>query len=1035
MNKGLAAAVAIFEELGWGEAAPADTPSLPLGTPEQQKVAKAGLLKGEWFEWVDGKVTMLVDADRGMLGAFALRLGVPARRAAQVFPSEYLDKRWTAHARAQLIASRGPKFVTDYISNTWGNAGALIEAIALTDAEVPPHDTYLTSWQSEVVNSLSDESWDEKNKVSPELLGASYAKHVQAILDGGLAAPHNPEVIIGEGLRRGWLDAEGLREPVAAAMDQAQRPIDRVTWARILTGQLAVEPAWLLERSSMLLATMSFGDDPIITLFTPVLLGSGDDDLILNTLLIGLNAKSAKARAAVLTAAAAVPAPSAEVAQVVAETAAPLLTHKNRALVKAAKALLDAWQVTAEPLPEEEPAEARGLWQPTPPLAEAPRFDAGPVTPEHLTALAAELVMVQSDEVALNGERFLATANALAREDVAATRTALRGVRNSWTAGLSAVEEWVKEDDQWWTLDRGGALKAPVIARDAAVFQRLGSVPVLLSTPSWDDFRIAPAELASRLDAYAEASAAASEADFQMALGRLDLSLLDEATTARLSASQVPIVLQNGREAAVVGSVLSLWIKDPMVHPGYDDEHRTLAAKLTPVAATIDLPQRFTESYSFYATKTLFPNWVDAPLGGGRFVPGTFSLEPLGPVPAAQLLNTVGPDATPLDDAIAAWQGGMLVPGVADARRLVVQGVIGSLAARAEGWAELAEAGLLSVLWPLVDDVIAFSSSGARVAPGVAELVEWQAKYLPEARAAVENGVAGPEVFALQGVRALAARGGSSRAVTVARALVAQLPAVEVAPEAAPQVMTDEEFEAAWKVVPDPAVVPDDATVRFVVEKDAVVSTYLTTSDGAEWRSGGRDYPLVHYHQADVVGANRKHLHAGYDAASGTVKLKGGTYRRHAVLSHSMVLMLFGSLLHGGTYLIEVDSLFTGEAQGGDAVGPTRVAAAVEEVLAQGMDPYLLVRQLVKTPRGLPALYPVLTRAIRHAATLEGKPPAWLVRIIDVATAFAPVLKEAAARGLLLPEDAAWPGLAEVAASSKSPAAKRKAKLLLEMTR
>ncbi len=56
----------------------------------------------------------------------------------------------------------------------------------------------------------------------------------------------------------------------------------------------------------------------------------------------------------------------------------------------------------------------------------------------------------------------------------------------------------------------------------------------------------------------------------------------------------------------------------------------------------------------------------------------------------------------------------------------------------------------------------------------------------------------------------------------------------------------------------------------------------------------------------------------------------------------------------------------------------------------------------------------------------------WRATPLDVATDFAPVLAEARKRGLLLPEDARWPGLAAVAESSHSPAAKRKARALLE---
>lgn len=87
----LIAAIEVFRELGWHEASPEQIMDLPLGTPEQQRVAKTGLAKGEWgafgqigertYGWISW-----VDVDEDMLGAFAVRVGVPVKRAAAVMP-------------------------------------------------------------------------------------------------------------------------------------------------------------------------------------------------------------------------------------------------------------------------------------------------------------------------------------------------------------------------------------------------------------------------------------------------------------------------------------------------------------------------------------------------------------------------------------------------------------------------------------------------------------------------------------------------------------------------------------------------------------------------------------------------------------------------------------------------------------------------------------------------------------------------------------------------------------------------------------
>jgi hypothetical protein len=83
--------------------------------------------------------------------------------------------------------------------------------------------------------------------------------------------------------------------------------------------------------------------------------------------------------------------------------------------------------------------------------------------------------------------------------------------------------------------------------------------------------------------------------------------------------------------------------------------------------------------------------------------------------------------------------------------------------------------------------------------------------------------------------------------------------------------------------------------------------------------------------------------------------------------------------------------------------------------------------------RALPVLWPLLTESIRFAASQQ-KPPSWLNRVLDVALLRAPVLRAASAAGRIPAEDAAWPGLAELASRSGSSAVLTKArKLVVEL--
>jgi hypothetical protein len=796
--KSLTTAIAIFRELGWDAAQPEDVMSLPLGTPEQRKAAKAGLSKGEWgaFRQITGHSYGFVsdiDVDANMLGAFAIRVGVPVRRAVAIAPVGW--EQWPAPLRGQLFASRGEAFVSAFAAGG-GRANfhttALAYAFALSGAQEVPSDTrYLESWAFLADRSFKPEDDGTGEKVPLDILRASFAAHLRAVLASGMPAPgagwSEPilATVIREGIQRGWFDVAEARDLVLFAMDQASRPSDRLAYARALLEELQVEREWLVERSGILLSTMSQGPDQVVTLLGPIVLNSGDDDAVLNAMLIGVGAKSAKAVAEILHVALDIAPPPSEIKSMIAEGLAPLLTHKNAKVAKTAQRVLDTWNVTVQPLAEPEPEGVRGLWQPTPAALDVPLFELGPTTPEHLTALAARIVANNSEAVTLDAERLLWSANALARQDEDAVRTALRGVKNTWLPGLRAVREWVKghyittRDEP--TANWSGSLD---VGREDSVFRQLGAVPNLLSTPTWDDYRIDPAQLADRLDAYVQAAVPVIEADLQMALPRLDLTLLTAETTHRLGQYDLAIQLPDGNLARnatgqplALGAILTQWIDRPVAQPESIFERSYYSREIEPVPALADLPPRYTH---IWATIDLFPNWTNAHVPRQYAAPATLRKQPNAAVPATQLLNTVGEDATDLDATILAWQNGMLHPGVAQAPLLGWQGTISSLAARVTGWSELADAGLLSVIWPLASDVIAHSSNGPRVAPGVAELVDMLTRYLPEVEAAIASGLASPDVLAQPAIRALAVRGGSSRAVAAAKRLVALLPEVAV---------------------------------------------------------------------------------------------------------------------------------------------------------------------------------------------------------------------------------------------------------------
>ena len=114
-------------------------------------------------------------------------------------------------------------------------------------------------------------------------------------------------------------------------------------------------------------------------------------------------------------------------------------------------------------------------------------------------------------------------------------------------------------------------------------------------------------------------------------------------------------------------------------------------------------------------------------------------------------------------------------------------------------------------------------------------------------------------------------------------------------------------------------------------------------------------------------------------------------------------------------------------------VGSAAVTVAMRALVTQpDVSPARMVKVLEQDPTTLPVLWPVLVESVRYAAGVDGAPPQWLNRILDVALLHATHLREAADRGLLPGDAPTWPGLADLAARPGSSAALRKARDLTE---
>lgn len=1101
-------AVAVFVELGWDQADPTQVGDLPLGTPEQRRRAREGLRSGAWgafgeigrntYGWVSH-----VDVDETMLAAFAVRVGVDARRAAQVMQAGSDDlfvplvvARGREFAQRVVVATRGGGRSWEHAAS-WGGALAL-RLVDAFDLPIPDDVDYLKDWAAyavEVVGvhapSIRDGSGPEAGRWQHPVVMRRFVEHVHAAAAAGVPATGPFAQVFREGVRTGLLSRDEAVDLAFGALDAARRPGDRKVWASILATDLALTPAEMLQRADALVAVLATGDAALIETFAPALLeGVADDDLH-DVLATALTVRTAKALRVVVAATSRRPPPPTGLVHDLAPLLAPLTEHKDRALARAAQQLLDHWDATIlEPLIVSGEDPVRGLWQATPEVWQVPRFDAGEVTQEALTDAAAVLLRRPEGVTDVETERFLALANALARDDATAARTALRGVGQTWNDGLRPVRAWVRgtlgtDDDD----DEGAWPSDPLEARTRAVFARLGDLPCLLSEPTWVDLRIDPADLIQRLNQYAATGTAVEEADLQLALLRCDTTLwdpTDPSATDPLAAApsstgfgDVPVRLHTGAVfERTAGRIVRDYLTDPVVEPAIEmkvGQEYWGDLRVKAPQSLSGLPGRvWAAKHMGPNLQAVFPTWqvsalqvthrADSALGH-HLRQMARRAGPLGPALAVNMLGAQRPlhPAAAADGTAAvteAWQRGLLRPGSADVGYLDGRTTPTAVAALAEALHSLAEDGMLSVVWPVLDDLLVASTTGPRLLPGTAEVAEAMGRLAPEVVAAVEDGLATDKSLAVPGLRTLASRAGSSRAVTLARAAVATLPDVsstsppaDPAPPVAPPRL-DPPFEVLWPPGAGTAVATvDDCQVTVgscdptAPTKHMFVDLVLREEQPTAVRAHlGWTHPIRA--EGQCVGVVVEDGRVPTPAADVWMRWDGETSRmvvsqfrdwenhtndppsrraQRPPVTTSMIAMLLVGACQDRDHALEPLQTFAALYRHGE-IGSDAVKHALRVLGSQELvGPARLARIIEQHPQTLPATWPILQHSIQ-AAAVAVRPPVWLNRVLDVTLGVARYLRLAAESGYLPADAAAWPGLSDLAVRPGKAAGVRKSR-------
>lgn len=1059
-------ALAVYDALGW-EALPYSTlTDAERPGPEQRALLLAGLRKGPWSRFTQtspgtyGTVSKIGSRSESKLGLLAIAAGVDARRAVSVLgydvPPDVLGR---------FIADRGPSYAAEFVRRgcvssrrglTHGPSGfgaAAITAIELTGADIPANVEFLKDWAVHANAALTGDRSDfwSQAGLDTDVIAPRFAEYTRAAtaMNVPMTGPMRPA--LADAVRRGMLDRALAEESAFDGLDAAVRPGDRSGWLAFLLDDLGVPVADLAERAETLIPVLTAGVPAVTDRVAPVLIGAVADDLLPDVVSAAITATQAKTRRLVVEALAARPRPS---------TADDVLAELDvvagvRQLAKPLDALALAWQIDA---PDVSETESFAVWRAVPDVWTVPRFDPGLVTPEALTDLARLLVeRGEAPAADVVVERFHATAAALGHVDAEAVRTALAGVPNSACAGVSNVRAWL-DGDLAEVMAKYPQSWSPVIRRrDAELLLRNGELPCVLSEPTWDDLRIDPSDLRGRLLRYQEAEVDASAADLALALLRMDVDACPDVDFTDIG---VGVVAYDGTVLPVTaGQSAAAALASPVPDPGLV---RTGAGGWRGWdAGDIETPdwlspfEPLSSEYRNSAEFWVHPNWrSDAAMtpvafqfdyhgNGPTLRQAARRREPLGPGAAINLLaaqRRLHPrDVVDGQAAVyEAFDRGLLRPGVADVTKYDWSDSLSSAAAFACVLRDLAEGGLTAVVWPILDAMLAVSAGEKRLLSGTPDVVEVMESMLPVVRRAVADGVTEPSTLDVPGLRTLAQRSGSSVAVSSAKALVATLPSATTpsTPSERPRI----DLSEVW---PDGAgdapAVDDEASLSVDwFDPDArsrhvlVRLSFEHLPDRVFEVRKGWTYDIENEGQCQANGHSWLYWdgHAIAEATS-----RDRTDRAASPVTVSMTAVVLAKLVNE----TEDAKWSVASSALGGVLHADAVRLAMRMLLPHPViSPARMVRVIEHEPRTLPALWPMLTESVRHAADIvrDGGPiPKWVNRVLDVAQTVAPHLDEAVARGLAPAEASTWRGADVLAGAASKSTAVTKARALLDRIR
>ena len=802
----LDAALALFHQQGWATAELSEAPELPLGSRSEQSAAARGLRSADFDAVMNDGI------DPTMLGLFAIRLGVEPRIALSLLADAEQE------TVAECVALRGEKYAAQFISEAcylldkenhdlYGGSYFGYASVMLVvqdnglELEIPHDAAYLHDWVA-IASDLFSPEWVPQFNFAAHSIEAADLKetlreHIFAAAAMGLPVygPLGHVLLAAIGERK--LSRQTL---IAWTLEQLIQQLPKLAVGRIvqlLNDELKITNKEIKYNSGKLTDAIRCSDLRLMDVFGLRLLKAAPRSQVAKIAALVLSHPSNVYQAHVLE----LLKSGRSVSRRQQQLLIPQLLEYQRTAQENNAALVDvllrSWDspeiaadstanVAKKSLYRWQPMP--GTWQPAPVEYPKPSFQSLREQAEELP----ESVSFTTLEI----EYFWNTFLRLSRGRLGTLVRKIRGVDRRIRGG--SIAQWIDNPLAFKAnLSMYGTVTA---AREREILENLGTIPCLLSTPSFQDLSVNLDDFLSRLRTFEKQDKAVPLLDLYFALCRLDLQGIDADTLQKrcekysitISISDGPTLtrscvklLQDFQELALLNQ------SDPK-----DSEHsvfgRFLRDCLSLDSAPYFLVADTDDSVLIWQEQGLSREVHDyaRQVARGRY--------PLNPTAAMRLLLLQCETATKTDIKIRevltqAWYRGLINPAAVDVSVADWGSETANLAAFIAVLTRIVDDGMLALSWQVLDQLLGEAVQQDFRQAEIATMIAALQEFYPSVRAAVGNNQAPAATLALPGLRQFVKLGGHRHATAITAAkrllelIVAETPENTILPEVVQQ--------------------------------------------------------------------------------------------------------------------------------------------------------------------------------------------------------------------------------------------------------